>query len=120
MVLLDWAALNLAACPKLQSFVVLYANAGVFYSWQTVLDILRVVPSTVSDLTIVVREADCFTTLNWNQMQRALAKFNQLEKLTFRLCRGGDPFRSREVGKEIMQDITTALPAIRARRILCR
>lgn len=120
MSLLDWAALNLDACPKLQSVVVLYANAGVFYSWQTVLDILTVVTPTITELTIVVRESDCFNTLNWSQMEQRLWKFTKLKKLSFRLCRGGDPFRSREVSDDIMEQICGALSNFKASNVLCK
>ena len=115
---LDWAALSLSACPKLHSVVVLYANSGIFYSWQTVLDILDIVPPTIRDLTIVVRESDCFNNLSWRHMDERLAKFTQLQQLRFRLCRGGDPFRSREVSADIMLDICSALPALKAKNVL--
>ncbi|KAJ3557738.1 hypothetical protein NM688_g1305 [Phlebia brevispora] len=117
--IIDWATLNLSVCPKLRSVMVLYANAGVFYSWDIILDILAVVPSTIASLTIVVREADCFNTLNWGQMERRLAKFTMLKKLSFRLCRGGDPFRSREVGRDIKERVSSALPFFKANNALC-
>lgn len=98
--------------------MVLYANAGVVYSWQTVFDILTAIPSSILDLTVVVREADCFNTLNWARMQRRLAKFTHLNRLCFRLCRGGDPFRSKEVGHDIMNRINSAFPVQKANNIL--
>ena len=115
---LDWSALNLSSCTRLRSVVILYANSGVFYSWQTVLDILDIVPATIRELTIVVRESDCFNTLNWRQMEGRLSKFTELTRLSFRLCKGGDSFRSREVTADIMQDIYGALPAFKARNAL--
>ena len=82
------------------------------------LDILDIVPATIRELTIVVRESDCFNTLNWRQMEGRLSKFTELTRLSFRLCKGGDSFRSREGTANILQEIYRALPAFKARNAL--
>ena len=74
---------------------------------------MDVIPDTIHHLTIVVRELDCFNTLNWRQIQWKLKKFTELRELKFRLCKGGDPFRSKEVGESVMRDVYGALPGLR-------
>lgn len=113
----DWNALGLENCPNLRSVVILYANSGPFYSWETVFEILRVIPSSVTDVTLVVREAGCLKTVNWDKMRSELKRFGSLKKLRFALCTG-DTFRSRALKPNVQQLAWKGLPELKEQGIL--
>lgn len=115
---IDWNVLGLSNCPNLKSIVILYANSGPYYSWETVYALLCAVPWTVKDITIVVRDEYCFDSANWTVLQSTLTLFPHLESLQFRLCRGGDLFKSREIQKKTAQRLWRALPTLKQRGVL--
>ena len=117
LVAADWSALELEKCPSLRSVVILYANSGPFYSWDTVFQILRVVPASVSDVTLVVRETNCLQAVDWCKMRGELERFGKLEKLRFALCTG-DTFRSRALKPDVQKRVWSGLPELKARGIL--
>lgn len=96
---------------------ILYANCGPFYNWNTVLDILRVVPATVEDITLVIREVRCLDTVDWDRMNAELKRFLRLRTLHFAMCTG-DTFRYRPIDDKAQELIRDAMPEWRAKAIL--
>ena len=115
---IDWNVLGLSHCPNLESIVILYANSGPYYSWETVYALLSVVPAAVTSITIIVRDEYCFDSANWSVLQGKLVQFAHLRNVQFRLCRGGDLFKSRELQKKTAQRLWRALPMLKQRGVL--
>ncbi|KAI0094839.1 hypothetical protein BDY19DRAFT_914852 [Irpex rosettiformis] len=115
----DWDVLGLTNCPNLQSVVILYANSGPFYSWETVYGLLAAVPARVRQVTIVVRDEYCLNSANWARLRQTLEHLTNLQRIQFRLCRGGDLFKSREVPQKVLEGLCRALPSFKTRGLLC-
>jgi hypothetical protein len=98
--------------------VILYANSGAWYSWETVYDILAIVPTVAQKVTIVVRDEHCLYSANWPRLYQRLAHVTQLQHVHVRLCQGGDLFQSREVPQKAMGRLPHALPLLNPRRLL--
>ena len=116
---LDWDVLGLSNCPNLQSVVILYANSGPFYSWETVYGLVAAIPTRVKQITIVVRDEYCLSSANWSRLRQTLEHLTNLRRLQFRLCRGGDLFQSREIPQQVMEGLCRALPSFKDRGLLC-
>ncbi|KAI0348575.1 hypothetical protein BDW22DRAFT_1416736 [Trametopsis cervina] len=108
----DWNVLGLTRCPNLQSVVLLYANSGPLYSWETVYGLLAAVPATVTKLTIVVRDEYCLNSANWLRLHQGLEHVTSLQHLHFRLCRGGDLFQSCDIPQKSMDRLRRAFPSL--------
>ncbi|KAI0815025.1 hypothetical protein BC629DRAFT_834035 [Irpex lacteus] len=115
---LDWDALGLSSCPNLQSVIILYANSGPFYSWETVYGLLAAVPARVRQVTIVVRDEYCLSSANWPRLRQTLEHLTNLQRIQFRLCQGGDLFQSREIPQKVMEGLCRALPSLKNRGLL--
>lgn len=114
---LDWKELELEHCTSLHSVSILYANSGPFYTFGTILDILPVIPITVKEITLVIRKAQWFDTVDWPRLEKELKRFTSLQSVQFHECTA-DTFRSRPVDQATRKRIWNALPEIEARGIL--
>lgn len=78
---------------------------------------MQVIPATVTEIALAVREPSCLNTVDWTKMQSQLKRFASLKKLRFKLCTG-DTFRSRNLKLDVQKRVWMGLPELKASGVL--